>query len=261
MRRIALVALSAALAGCLELEVAVTLAPNGSGEQRFRLGLPERTLDRLVLAAKATGSRDPLDVFDERKVRDDIDDDHVDVAEFRAWRERDSRFVEVRATFDRLERLRRSELLGGKCEWFVLTGRNPGGIRVVVYPQGHAAFLAAIDKARALRAEPEEVQQQFFAAQRERLTGLDVTFRIDLPGDVDYCSTNLRRTGTRQVEGRVRAGDIETAEALVRALAPRFEVEFDGRTCTMDLDADEPPPPPRPTSGDPPSAGTAGSAR
>ena len=74
---------------------------------------------------------------------------------------------------------------------------------------------------------------------------MDVTFRLDLPGDVDYCSTNLTKNGDRQVVATVTAKDIKTPGQLVRALAPRFEVEFDGRGCKFDLDAEEPPLVPR----------------
>ena len=59
---------------------------------------------------------------------------------------------------------------------------------------------------------------------------------IELPGDVLTCSDNLRKIGPRTVAATVEARDIRTPRDLVLAMAPRYEVAFDGRTCTFRVD-------------------------
>ena len=134
-------ALVPVMAGCFELEIGVTLRSDGSGTQELRMGLTDRALDRVRQAAQAvdaSGTRpDPLLVYDRKKVSRELEGQGLRVSEYRAFRERQHRFVEVTAEFPGIAQLKSSGLFGGRSEWYVLEGRNRGGLRLVFYPQGH----------------------------------------------------------------------------------------------------------------------------
>ncbi len=232
------------LVACLDLEVEVTLAADGSGQQKVDLRISDRVAESLRQSARAldaSGQRpDPMRAFEESQVRREMKARGLDVASYRAEHRRGQRTVAWSVDFPELTRLRGSGLFGGASEWYLLPGRIAGGARLVVYPQGYQRWRTARAQAEALRTRTDPVQQRVFERKRRSLTNLNVVFRLKLPGDVDYCSSNLRRAGTRTVECRVLARDLQAPADLVMALAPRFEVEFRATGCSLKLDPREP---------------------
>ncbi|MCA8942751.1 MAG: hypothetical protein KDB80_09360 [Planctomycetes bacterium] len=232
------------LPGCLDLDLEVVIAADGSGSQKMHLGLSSRVVESVRTSSRAldaSGRReDPLLVFDAAKVTKELESHGLVVREHRAYQEGSRQLVDVAATFGNFATLRASTLFGNEAEWFVLAGRNAGGVRVVFYPRGHRAWLEARQKAEELRRSPTAVQQQFFESQRRKFEGFDTSMRLELPGDVDYCSSNFTVDGARAVVARIETANIRSAADLVRALAPRFEVEFDGAGCTIERDAQDP---------------------
>jgi hypothetical protein len=86
-----------------------------------------------------------------------------------------------------------------------------------------------------MNKEPDAVAAAFFRKKREELTGLDLTLRFQLPGDVLLWTANMEKTGDREVTARITAEQIKTPQDLVRRLAPRFEVVFDAKGCKLPL--------------------------
>ena len=232
------------LTGCFELELSVVLKPDGSGTQSMHLGMTDRVMQSVRASARALDAsatrEDPLAVFDGAKVRADLSERGLVVTNHRTYRDGSREFVDVDAEFSTFASLQGSTLFGSSGEWYLLDGRNQGGVRLVFYPRGHAAWLEARDRAAQIATQPTGVQEQFFASQKKRLAGFDTSLVIELPGDIDYASANLEVVGQRKVKAAVRATDIATAADLVRALAPRFEVEFDGTTCMIRRDVKDP---------------------
>lgn len=232
------------LTGCLELELEVELKADGSGTQHMVLGMTDKTVHSVrtsAAALDASGKRtDPLSVFDAKQVTDELESLGLVVKNHRSYREGAREFVDVEAEFQAFKTLQASTLFGAEGEWFALAGRNAGGIRIVYYPRGHDAWLAAKQRAAELRAQPTAAQKQFFSTQKRKLQGFDVGFRLTLPGDIDYCSSNLTCDGKRAVVASVDAKQIKTAADLVRALAPRYEVEFAGAGTKIPLDRADP---------------------
>lgn len=231
--------------GCFRLELSVELRADGSGVQRLRVRVDESVLDRAqraaaVLATADGGPPDPTRIFDARAVAAELEDAGLTVQEHAVDTIGSERRTDVAAGFADLAQLRASPLGGGAAEWFVLPGRNPGGLRLVLYPQGHEAWREARERAAQLRAVPDDVRHEFFRAQRDRIAGLDVAFRIVLPGDVDYVSAGVEHVDARTVRLGFRAADLQSAEDVVMALAPRLEVEFDGRGVRWPQDAADP---------------------
>ncbi len=255
MRKIPTVAVGLLLlmAGCIELEVGVTLEADGSGTQTLHLGVTDRIAQSIRASARAldaSGTRaDPLLVFDAAKVKKELADQGLVVTHHKSYREGPKQLVDVTAKFANVGQLEASTLFGAGGEWFVLQGRNKGGLRLVYYPRGHQAWKAGREKAKQIALQPTAVQKQFFETQKKKLRGLDIALRITLPGDVDYASKNLKVDGKRDVIATVKSSDIQTASDLVKALAPRYEVEFDGRLCKLKVDLADPgiPAPPKKT--------------
>jgi hypothetical protein len=102
--------------------------------------------------------------------------------------------------------------------------------------------MAALEQAKQTPtlAEMGEIERQYFRRQKERMGGFMVKLKLELPGSIDYCSSNLEQTGDRTVEMQVNARDIDNPADLIKAMAPRFEVEFDGSGCEIALDKIDP---------------------
>ncbi|MBK8980391.1 MAG: hypothetical protein IPM29_31200 [Planctomycetes bacterium] len=258
-RTAGLLALSAALlslGGCFRLRTVVQLAADGSGRQQLDLAMSAATFERLQLVAQALdgargGPGDPTRMFDADAIRAELAAAGLRAGEHRCQTQGAERSLAIDATFERFDALRGSPLLGPGAEWFVLAGRNPGNLRIVLYPRGHAAWQQVRERVDELARQPDDLRHQYFDGQRRRLAGLDVELELELPGDVDYASSGVETIAPRTVRWAVRATDLGSAEDVVRALAPRIEVEFDGRTCAgWPLDAEDPGPRPRPSGGE-----------
>jgi len=238
--------LSTLLAGCFEMEVEVSISADGSGRQELRIGMTElatATLRQSAVALNAAGDRaDPMEIYQRSKAEKLLADQGLVLSEYRTYRERRRDFVEITADFKAASQLNGAGVLGAEAEWYMLPGRNHGGIRLLFFPRGHEAWMAGVEQAKKAPSglEMGEIERQYFMRQKERMAGFIVKLKLQLPGAVDYCSSNLTHTGERTVEMQVSARDIDTPADLIKALAPRFEVEFDGSGCDMVLDKIEP---------------------
>ena len=87
-----------------------------------------------------------------------------------------------------------------------------------------------------MRRGGDAVAANFFRKQQGKLAGLDLTFRFKLPGNVLRHTRNMKQTAANEVVAKVTAAQIRTPEDLVRRLAPRFQVVFDARGCTIPID-------------------------
>ena len=82
----------------------------------------------------------------------------------------------------------------------------------------------------------QQVLREFFANQKRRLKGLDVKFRLQLPGDVMLKTRNLELVGKREVVAHITAEDLRSPQDLMRRLAPRYQVIFAAGGCSIPLD-------------------------
>lgn len=225
--------------GCLEFGGKVSIAADGSGTQSLHLEMDQRVLQSVRTSARAMDASaqraDPIAAFDAATVRSELEAQGLAMTAHKAGKDGLRETVDVSATFDSIATLDKSTLFGPGNEWFFLAGRNPGNLRLVYYPRGHAAWLAAKERAKELRTQPTAVQKQFFATQKQRLQGLDVEVVVELPGVIDYTSSNVQSDGARTATFRVDPASIASAADLVMALAPRCEIEFSGRGCTIPL--------------------------
>lgn len=246
LRTLLVAGLVLTLPGCFRMRVIVRLDADGSGTQQAEMRLSDQLLDRLRRTAQAldTGEPqqrvDPARLLDRERVGEDLRERGLELTEHRVERDGARQDLTVAARFGELAALRRSPLMGGEAEWFVLEGRNPGGIRIVVYPRGHEAWRDRADRIADLLAAPDDLRRQFFEGQKERLQTLDLSFELQLPGAVDYVSRGLEISADKTVRAHLRGADLRSAEDVVRMMAPRFEVEFDGAGCTLPLDASDP---------------------
>ncbi|MFK7738744.1 MAG: hypothetical protein AB8H80_00370 [Planctomycetota bacterium] len=224
-----LLACSLFLTGCLEFEQTVTLNADGSGSQSVRMKVRERLLAELAqqqLAAQTGAASDLSAVFDEEKVRRELAGAGMELAAHGVERGNGARSVDLTASFADFATLQRSPLSGSSAEWELAAGPKPGLAKMSFYPQGKAAWLEARKRAAAMRDKEDPLVTQFFERQRRRLAGLDLRFRLRLPGKVYLWTRNMKKTGEQEVEAVVTAGQIQTPEDLVRRLAPRFQVVF-----------------------------------
>ena len=84
-----------------------------------------------------------------------------------------------------------------------------------------------------MQGKADPIATEYFRMRQAQLTGLDVAFRFELPGDVMVWTKNMEKTSAREVVARVYAAQIKTPEDLMRRLAPRFEVIFDARDTSL----------------------------
>jgi hypothetical protein len=227
------------LVSCLELEQTVVLRSDGSGTQRMRLAMTERSLQAARAQANASlgVAGDPARIFDAAAVRKEIAAAGMECTSVRTSFERRRRVLEVEAAFDAPAQLRASPLTGGAADW--LFERVPGqehAMRLTFYPRGRAAFEAAQAKAAQLRELGPDREKDFFERSRPAMDGLRIKWALELPGDVRSCSPGVTKVAAQRVEVSITDSDIKSAEDLVLRLAPRFEVVFDAAGCAFPRD-------------------------
>jgi hypothetical protein len=229
-----------ALTSCLEIEQTIALAPDGSGRQKVTLGLTDRVLGLLRRSSAAVdaslGAADPHLLFDEARVRSELQEAGLKLEHHRAFENRQRRCVEIEASFPTIAVLRRSPLSGSAAEWRFVRGEKPGTVHVILYPQGRAAWRRAREQAREIETAPDPNLLAFFERRREELRGLEIELSLRLPGAVLACSSNLTRIGRDAVAAKITDGDVRTPRDLVLLLAPRYEVLIDGRGCAFPLE-------------------------
>ncbi len=227
-----------ALAGCLEMEQTVVLTANGSGKQSVRLAIRDITLaevDRAKSATEAGGGSIANALFDKEQVSRELATAGLTLEAHKAERKANRRTVEMTAAFADFAALQKSPLAGSRAEWTLTAGPKPGTAKLTLYPQGKVAWTEARAKAEAMQAQADPVAEAFFRKKQQELTGLDLTVRLQVPGDVFVWTANMEKTGAREVTAHITADQIKTPQDLVRRLAPRFEVVFDATGCTLPL--------------------------
>jgi hypothetical protein len=230
---------------CLQLEQTVTIAGNGSGSQVVTMTIPERVIEALQVQAMAHNpvrkAPDMTAVFHRAQVEKELAAAGLKLTEHKVEDARRGRRAALTARFENLEQLRRSPLCGSRADWVFTKGPLKGTIQLTYYPQGRAAWVEARQKASELQKRPNDpVVERFFAKQKAQLRGLDISVTINLPGTVLMAYGDMRETGLRQVQVRVRDEDVKTPRDLILALAPRYQVVFDGRDCKLPLVPAEP---------------------
>jgi hypothetical protein len=238
MRWLRIVAVStfAVFAGCLEFEQTVQLEADGRGTQHVRLVARESTLADLARAAAASqfGSSSTMEaVFDKDLVARELSTAGLALDAHAVSREGGKRTVDLTASFPAFDKLQKSPLAGGAAEWSLAPGPKAGTVKLTLYPQGKEAWQLARQKAEAMGTASDPVAEEFFRKRCQQLAGLDVVVRFRVPGDVLLYTANMEKTGDREVTARVTAEQIKTPQDLVRRLAPRFEVVFDGTGTTL----------------------------
>jgi hypothetical protein len=228
------------LSSCLELEQTITIGADGAGGQDIRLSMTEATLAEVKRAAAATQTdlgANPLLVFDRAVVERELRAAGLDLVSHHVEAGKGRRTVTLATKFAGIEALGKSPFCGSAAEWEFTAGPMPGTIQATLYPQGRKAWLDARSKAEDLRTSTDPVAADFFRKRQQQIDGLDICVRFRLPGNVLRHTRNLEQTGPREVTARVTAAQIRTSEELVRRLAPRFEVVFDGTGCNLPLAA------------------------
>ncbi len=229
----------AALPSCLEMEHTVSLNADGSGTQTVRMDVSESTLDKVQKASAAAqlgAAANPFAVFDKELVGRELAAAGLELTRHETAKKAQRRSVELQASFPKFSDLQQSPLCGSSAEWVLAKGPKAGTAKLTLYLQGKQAWLEARAKAEKMKDEVDPVAVDFFNRRIKEVAGLDVTFRLQVPGDVLLWTKNLDKPGPREVLMHVVAADIRTPEDLVRWLAPRFEVIFDATGCTLPLE-------------------------
>ena len=230
------------LTSCLQLEQTVTIHADGSGTQAVKMTIPERVIEVLQQQASAHNSLrkapDMTAVFHRSKVEKELAAIGLKLTEHKVVDARLGRRAALAARFENLDQLRKSPLGGSRADWIFTKGPLKDTIQLAYYPQGRAAWVAAQQKVLELQKKPnDETLRSFFAKQKAQLKGLDISVTINLPGTVLMAYGDLRETGLTQVRARVKGVEIKTPKDLILALAPRYQVVFDGRDCKLPLSA------------------------
>jgi len=224
---------------CLQMEQTVILEADGSGKLTFALTMRDATIAevrRASAAAQLGGAVDPTAVFDKKKAEGELVDAGFVLESYETTKPAHKRKVELVATFANFAALQKNPLAGSQAEWVLAKGPKEGTAKFTFYPQGRTAWLEARAKAEKLRSNVDPVIADFFQKRRQQLAGLDIAFRIEVPGRIYLWTKTMKKTGDREATARIRAEDIKTPEDLVRRLAPRFEVIFDATGCTLPLE-------------------------
>jgi hypothetical protein len=237
LRALLLAAFLLPCTGCLEVDHTVTLAADGSGTQTVRMTIRETTLAELerVRAATDSPASQATAVFDKELVGRELTAASMTLVSHKTERKDQRRTVDIAASFPVFAALQQSPLGGTQAEWVMAPGPKPGTAKLTLYPQGKAAWTEARAKAEAMAGESDAVVEAFFKKKQQQISGLDLTVRFVLPGDVLVWTANMEKVGAREVVARVTADQIKTPQDLVRRLAPRFEVVFDATGCTLPL--------------------------
>ncbi|MBM3960343.1 MAG: hypothetical protein FJ306_00335 [Planctomycetes bacterium] len=235
--RLLVVLLLPFLPGCLEMEQTIAITADGSGTHKVRMTIRETTLAEVERVGAAAGamSEAARALFDKELVRRDLEAVGMTLAAHATEAKDRKRNVEVTAAFPTFAALQQSPLAGSRAEWTLAAGPNPGTVKLTLYPQGKAAWTEARAKAESMQTENDPIAEAFFRKKQAELTGLDLVVRFQVPGDVLVYTANMEKTGDREVTARIAADQIKTPQDLVRRLAPRFEVIFDGKDCKLPL--------------------------
>ncbi|MEO6597786.1 MAG: hypothetical protein ABIP94_23825 [Planctomycetota bacterium] len=226
------------LPGCLEMEQAVVLGPDGSGRQSVAFSLRESALAEVQKASQAAqlgAATNPGALFDKELVEKSLAEVGLTLSKHSTKREAGRRSVELEATFADFATLQKSPLCGSAAQWVLTRGPREGTAKLTLYPQGRTAWLEAGAKAETMGNGADPVADEFFRKRKASLENMDVVVRFEVPGDVLVWTRNLEKTGDREVTARVTAAKIQTPGDLVRWLAPRFEVIFDATGCKLPL--------------------------
>jgi hypothetical protein len=225
------------LSGCLEMEQTIAITADGSGTHQVRMTIRETTLAEVERVGAAAGamSEAARALFDKELVRRDLEAVGLTLAAHATEAKGRKRHVEVTAAFPTFAALQQSPLAGSRAEWTLAAGPKPGTVKLTLYPQGKAAWTEARAKADSMQTEGDPIAEAFFRKKQAELTGLDLVVRFQVPGDVLVYTANMEKTGDREVTARIAADQIKTPQDLVRRLAPRFEVIFDGKDCKLPL--------------------------
>ena len=237
--RIVAFLLLAVLGGCLEMEQTITLEADGSGKQVMKMAMRETTLAdiaRASAAAELGAAPNPKAVFDKELVGRELEATGFKLVEHKAKAEGGKRSVDLTATFADFATLAKSPLCGSAAEWTLTAGPKPGTAKLTLYPQGRKAWGDARAKAESMKTDVDAVAADFFRKKQEQLSGLDLTLRFKVPGNVLVWTANMEKTGDQEVTARITAEQIKTPAELVRRLAPRYEVVFDAKDCKLPLD-------------------------
>lgn len=236
--RIVAFLLLAALGGCLEMEQTITIEANGGGKQVVKMAMRETTLTdiaRASAAAEIGTAPNPKAVFDKELVGRELVAAGLALTEHKAKLDAGKRSVDLTATFADFATLQKSPLCGSTAEWTLTKGPQAGTAKLTLYPQGRQAWGDARAKAETMQKDVDAVAADFFRKKQAQLTGLDLTLRFKVPGNVLVWTANMEKTGDQEVTARITAEQIKTPAELVRRLAPRFEVVFDAKDCKLPL--------------------------
>ena len=217
------------------MEQTIDLHADGSGTQDVRLVLGEKVIAEVRRASVVTmpAGGDPLAVFDRKVLETELQTAGLSLTAWAAGEDGGRRRVTLTAGFADFAGLKKSPLCGSAAEWELGKGEKAGTVRLSFYPQGKAAWTEARARAEAMQKEVDPTVADWFRRRQEQLAGLDVTFRFRLPGKVVLWTRNMEKTGEQEVTAHVTAAQIQTPVDLVRRLAPRFEVVFDGTGCKL----------------------------
>jgi hypothetical protein len=222
------------LAGCLQIEETITIDQVGAGTQDFVMSAPQATLDAVRLAASVNqngAASDTKVLFVRESMEQELTTRGLELVTHETTEDGTTKKVSMQAKFTSLSALRQSPLVGAAAEWHFGPGPAPDTIEVTLYPQGKKAWTDARIKAEQMKDAIDPVAADFFARRRAQLQGLDVTFRLRLPGKVLRYTANMDQTGDCEVTAKITADQICTPEDLVRRLAPRYQAVFDSREC------------------------------
>jgi hypothetical protein len=192
-------------------------------------------LQRASAATKSGGAANLTAVFDKDLVARELQASGLELARHTSKRDGGRRSVDLEARFKDFATLQKSPLAGTSAEWVLAAGPRPGTAKLTLYPQGKAAWTEARAKADKMSGEVDAVTADFFRKKQQALGGLDLTLRLQLPGDVLVWTANMEQAGPREVIAHITADQIKTPQDLVRRLAPRFEVIFDATGCKLPL--------------------------
>lgn len=223
------------LAGCLEMDQTITLAADGSGTQTVKMTIRDATLAEVQRVSAAAGavSEATKALFDKELVRRDLEAAGMTLDSHATEAKDKKRRVDLTASFKTFAALQASPLAGSRAEWELGAGPKPGTVKLTLYPQGKTAWTEARAKAEAMQTESDPIAESFFRKKQVELSGLDLVVRFQVPGDVLVYTANMEKTGDREVTARIAAEQIKTPQDLVRRLAPRYEVIFDGKDCKL----------------------------
>ncbi|MEC7583792.1 MAG: hypothetical protein VYE77_05700 [Planctomycetota bacterium] len=222
--------------GCLEMDQTITIAKDGSGTQEVVMVLPAETMDEVKRAASVNhiGARiDPGALFDKETVGKELAAAGLELKQHETESLEQGRKVSMTVGFASCEELSQSPLVGSMAEWDFAPGPVKDSIELSFYPQGRLAWGQARAQAAKMKGTLDPVAADYFQKRRQQLNGLDVTLRFRLPGAVLRYTRNMEQTGLNEVTATVTSAQIRTPEDLVRRLAPRYQVVFVSKDCTI----------------------------